>query len=150
MYKKEEINAVINDFEKLIEYFGNKCGGEEMRAQLWLFLWELVAKNKAISRRYVAVALRNEFIRYAKVMQRRRLCEQPLEWWENADEWQNLNTDIEIKELLGRLPEFQRKTVILHEIHGLTFAEIARRKCCTRQAVSQAEKRGLDKLRALM
>ena len=66
MYQKEEVNAVINDFEKLIEYFGNKCGGEEMRAQLWLFLWELVAKKKAISRRYVAVALRNEFIRYTR------------------------------------------------------------------------------------
>lgn len=150
MYKKDEVNRIIGDFENLIEHFGKKCGGEEMCAQLWLFLWELVSKNKAISRRYVAVALRNEFIRYAKVLQSRRLCEQPLEWWENSDEWQNFNAEIEIKGLLEQLPEFQRQTVILHEIHGLTFAEIARRKGCTRQAVGQSEKRALDKLRTLL
>ena len=147
MYHKRDINKITDDCELLIYHYGNKCGGEEMRAQLWAFLWELVVKKRAISKRYVAVALRNEFIRYAKILQEKPRFLHPCEWWERADEWENIEPNIAIKNAVENMSEPLRHALILHRICGFTFEEIAAAKGCTRQAVCNAEKRALDILR---
>lgn len=143
MYHKRDIEQLNEDFAPLIKHFARRCGGEDMAAQLWLKLCELCASGRAISRRYVAVALRNEFIRYARELQRQPqpTDEQP------AVTAEDFTAEIAIKAALAALNAPERSAIIYHRINGYTFDEIARRKGCTRQAINNAEKRGLDKLR---
>ncbi len=143
MYHKRDIEQLNKDFALLIKHFARRYGGEDMAAQLWLKLWELCASGRAISQRYVAVALRNEFIRYARELQR-----QPLPTDKQPDTAAaDFAAEIAIKAALTELSAPERSAIIYHRISGYTFDEIARRKGCTRQAINNAEKRGLDKLR---
>ena len=144
MYHKLDIERLNEDFAPLIKHFSRRYGGEDMAAQLWLKLWELCASGRAISQRYVAVALRNEFIRYARELQQQP---QPTEE-QPAVTAADFTTEIAIKAALAELSAPERSAIIYHSISGYTFDEIARRKGCTRQAINNAEKRGLDKLRA--
>ena len=57
---------------------------------------------------------------------------------------------IELNEAAEALTPKQRETLILHRVHGFTFAEIAARRGCSKQAVSRQEKHALDKLRAVL
>ena len=141
MYHKQDIERLNEDFAPLIKHFARRYGGEDMAAQLWLKLWELCSSGRAISQRYVAVALRNEFIRYARELQRQPTDEQP------AAIAADFTAEIAIKAALTELNAPERSAIIYHRISGYTFDEIARRKGCTRQAINNAEKRGLDKLR---
>ena len=141
MYHKRDIERLNEDFAPLIKHYARRYGGEDMAAQLWL---ELCSSGRAISQRYVAVALRNEFIRYARELQRQPqpTDEQP------AVIAADFTAEIAIKAALAELNAPERSAIIYHRISGYTFDEIARRKGCTRQAINNAEKRGLDKLRA--
>ena len=139
MYHKRDIERLSEDFAPLIKHYARRYGGEDMAAQLWLKLWELCSSGRAISQRYVAVALRNEFIRYARELQRQP---QP-----TAATAADFTAEIAIKAALAELSAPERSAIIYHRISGYTFDEIARRKGCTRQAINNAEKRGLDKLR---
>ena len=143
MYHKRDIERLNEDFAPLIKHYARRFGGEDMAAQLWLKLWELCSSGRAISQRYVAVALRNEFIRYAREMQRQPqpTDEQP------AVTAADFTAEIAIKAALAELNAPERSAIIYHRISGYTFDEIARHKGCTRQAINNAEKRGLDKLR---
>ena len=141
MYHKQDIERLNEDFAPLIKHFARRYGGEDMAAQLWLKLWELCSSGRAISQRYVAVALRNEFIRYARELQPQPTDEQP------AAIAADFTAEIAIKAALTELNAPERSAIIYHRISGYTFDEIARRKGCTRQAINNAEKRGLDKLR---
>lgn len=143
MYHKRDIERLNEDFAPLIKHYARRYGGEDMAAQLWLKLWELCASGRAISQRYVAVALRNEFIRYACELQR-----QPLPTDKQPDTAAaDFAAEIAIKAALAELSAPERSAIVYHRISGYTFDEIARRKGCTRQAINNAEKRGLDKLR---
>lgn len=143
MYHKQDTERLNEDFAPLIKHFARRYGGEDMAAQLWLKLWELCSSGRAISQRYVAVALRNEFIRYARELQ------QPLPTDEQpAAIAADFTAEIAIKAALAELSAPERSAIIYHRISGYTFDEIARHKGCTRQAINNAEKRGLDKLRA--
>lgn len=143
MYHKRDIEQLNEDFAPLIKHFARRYGGEDMAAQLWLKLWELCSNGRAISQRYVAVALRNEFIRYACELQRQPLPTDKQPAVIAAD----FTAEIAIKAALAELNAPERSAIIYHRISGYTFDEIARRKGCTRQAINNAEKRGLDKLR---
>ncbi len=150
MYEPHEISRITADFEPLIRHYARKCGGEEMRAELWAFLWQLVAKGQAINRRYVAVAIRNKFTDYVRLLQRRSIAEQPHEWWENADEWQNFEPTVLVEDLLQQLTYRQRRAVELCELYGFSAAEVAQMDGCSRQAVNRLRKDGLDKLKRLL
>lgn len=150
MYDRNSTTEIITDFEGLIIHYGKKCGGEEMTADLWAFLWDMVAHGKAISRRYVAVALRNEFIRYAKILQRREKALQPPEWWENSPKWEDFDSRIYAEQLLDKLTHKQRRVFELCEFYGFSVAEIARRDGCSRQAINRLRKDGIDKLKSLL
>lgn len=150
MYKRENVTEIITDFEPLIKHYARRCGGEEMSAELWTFLWDMVAHGKAVSRRYVAVALRNEFIRYAKLLQRRERALQPPEWWENSPQWEDFDGDIFAEQLLEKLTYKQRRAVELCELYGFSVAEIAQLDGCSRQAINRLRKDGIDKLKSLL
>lgn len=144
MYQKLDIERLNEDFAPLIKHYARRYGGEDMAAQLWLKLWELCSSGRAISQRYVAVTLRNEFIRYARELQ-----QQPLPTDEQPDAIAaDFISEIAIKAALAELSAPERSAIIYHRISGYTFDEIARYKGCTRQAINNSEKRGLDKLRS--
>lgn len=82
----------------------------------------MVAHDKAVSRRYVAVALRKKFIQYAKLLQRRERALQLPEWWENSPQWEDFDGDIFAEQLLKKLTYKQRRAVELCELYGLTVA----------------------------
>ena len=130
MYHKWDIERLNEDFAPLIKHYARRYGGEDMAAQLWLKLWELCSSGRAI-------------IRYARELRRQPLPtdEQP------AVIAADFTAEIAIKAALAELNAPERSAIIYHRISGYTFEEIARRKGCTRQAINNAEKRGLDKLR---
>lgn len=97
-----------------------------MSTELWTLLQDMVSHDKAVSRRYVAVALREKFIQYAKLLQRRERALQLPEWWENSPQ------------------------VELCELYGFSVAEIARLDGCSRQAFNRLKKDGIDKLKSLL
>lgn len=150
MYEKGEVNQIIEDFRPLILYYGKHFGGEEMNAELWAFLWELVAKGQAKNRHYVAVAIRNKFINYSKVLQKRALTEQPFDRLENAPKFQSFDTRIFLAELLRQLTDKQRRVLKLCEYCGYSIAEVAQMDGCSRQSVNAVRKRALDKIKCLL
>ena len=74
-------SIIIDGFTDLIKYYAGKSPAEDMSSDLMLFLLELISAGRAISRRYVAVAVRNEYIRLSKAEAARRSAEVPY----NAD-----------------------------------------------------------------
>ena len=142
-------SIIIDGFTDLIKYYAGKSPAEDMSSDLMLFLLELISANRVISRRYAAVALRNEFIRLSRAEAAKRNFEAPY----NADICgQEYNTEniIDMKNALRGLPEKQRKTLILHRVSGLTFEELAKRHGTTRQAQYRLEKRAAKNARRLL
>ena len=70
-------SIIIDGFTDLIKYYAGKSPAEDMSSDLMLFLLELISAGRAISRRYVAVAVRNEYIRLSKAEAARRSAEVP-------------------------------------------------------------------------
>lgn len=142
-------DIIIDDFTDLIKYYAVKSSAEDMSSDLMLFLLELISAGRAISRRYVAVAVRNEYIRISKAEAAKRNSEAPY----NADICgQEYNTEniIDMKNALRGLPEKQRKALILHRVSGLTFEELAEKHGTTRQAQYRLEKRAAENARRLL
>ena len=142
-------DIIIDDFTDLIKYYAVKSPAEDMSSDLMLFLLELISANRVISRRYAAVALRNEFIRLSRAEAAKRNSEAPY----NADICgQEYNTEniIDMKNALRGLPEKQRKTLILHRVSGLTFEELAKKHGTTRQAQYRLAKRAAKNARRLL
>ena len=83
MLNYAEKDEILRDFEKLISFYNAKSlrdyGGifDDMDGLLTLFLIELIEHERCISKRYVAVALRNEYIRISKkfLCHKTRRCE---------------------------------------------------------------------------
>lgn len=144
-----EKDIIIDDFTDLINYYAGKSAVEDMKSDLMLFLLELISANRAISRRYVAVAVRNEFIRLSKAEASRRNAEVPYNEDIRGQEYVTEDT-MDIKNALSKLPEKQRKTLILHRVSGLSFEELAKKHGTTRQAQYRLEKRAEKNARRLL
>ncbi len=142
-------SIIIDGFTDLIKYYAGKSPAEDMSSDLMLFLLELISAGRAISRRYVAVAVRNEYIRLSKAEAARRSAEVPYNEEMRGQEY-NAENIIDMKNALRGLPEKQRKTLILHRVSGLTFEELAKKHGTTRQAQCRLEKRAAKNARRLL
>lgn len=142
-------DIIIDDFTDLIKYYAAKSPAEDMSSDLMLFLLELISANRVISRRYAAVALRNEFIRLSRAEAARQSAEVPYNEEMRGQEY-NTENIIDIKTTLSVLPEKQRKALILHRVSGLTFEELAEKHGTTRQAQYRLEKRAAKNARRLL
>ena len=142
-------DIIIDDFTDLINYYAAKSAAEDTGSDLLLFLLELISANRAISRRYAAVALRNEFIRLSRAEAARQSAEVPYNEHIRGQEY-NTENIIDMKNALRGLPEKQRKALILHRVNGLTFEELAKRHGTTRQAQYRLEKRAAKNARRLL
>lgn len=142
-------SIIIDGFTDLIKYYAGKSPAEDMSSDLMLFLLELISAGRAISRRYVAVAVRNEYIRLSRAEAARRSAEVPYNEEMRGQEY-NTENIIDIKTTLSVLPEKQRKALILHRVSGLTFEELAKKHGTTRQAQYRLEKRAAKNARRLL
>lgn len=154
MYKDKDIDRISADFEPLIKHYAKKCRNEserqEMEAELWGFLWDLVKSGRAISKRYVAVSIRNRYIYYSKSVQRAAASETELEPNLAHPTTDDFVEKIAMRDLLDKLGIKQRETIVLHHVCGLSFAEIAKKHNCSRQSATALNNRGLKRLREIL
>ncbi len=155
MYKLNEPERIKKDFEKLIQFYANKIEypeeREEIEDMLWSFLYRLIASGRGISQRYVAVAIRNQYINYSKEIQKRKLLEVEL----TDDKYTGYTKDdfveaIAMRDLLDKLGIKQREAIVLHHVYGLSFDEIAKKRGISRQSVSQLSNRGIKRIREML
>ena len=155
MYKLNEPERIKKDFEKLIQFYANKIEypeeREEIEDMLWSFLYRLIASGRGISQRYVAVAIRNQYINYNKEIQKRKLLEVEL----TDDKYTGYTKDdfveaIAMRDLLDKLGIKQREAIVLHHVYGLSFDEIAKKRGISRQSVSQLSNRGIKRIREML
>lgn len=157
MYRTNETERIKADFEKLIKHYANEFiepqNREDVEAELWCFLYELVNSNRAISQRYVAVAIRNKYIEYCKKIQKKAEHEMKLEVEYGGyvkDDKNNYIEKIEIRDLLNKLGVKQREVIVLHYVNGLSFDEIAKKRGCSRQASARLSNRGIKTLKKML
>lgn len=154
LYKDNDIDRISADFEPLIKHYANKCRNEserqEMEAELWSFLWDLVKSGRAISKRYVAVSIRNRYIYYSKSIQKTAATETEFEPNFAHPTEDDFVEKIAMRDLLDKLGIKQRETIVLHHVYGLSFAEIAKKYNCTRQYTTALNNRGLKRLREIL
>lgn len=155
MYKLNEPERIKKDFEKLIQFYANKIEypeeREEIEDMLWSFLYRLIASGRGISQRYVAVAIRNQYINYSKKIQKRKLLEVEL----TDDKYTGYTKDdfveaIAMRDLLDKLGIKQREAIVLHHVYGLSFDEIAKKRGISRQSISQLSNRGIKRIREML
>ena len=154
MYKADETERINADFGKLIKYYANKCAEreakEEMENELWSFLYGIIKNNRAVSKRYTAVAIRNRFLSRLQEAEKTHACKAELKNICAGYEDDGYVEKIEMRDLLDRLGGKQRNAVILHHVYGLSFNEIAKKHGCARQAASALGSRGIKKLKKML
>ena len=144
MAKNEHLYA---EMEHLVKYYNRKLSEDD--GALWEMLVALVSNDKELSRRYAAVALRNEYIKLSKAEQKR--AEMLADYYEHhGAKSLDIDTLIDLKTALVQLSDKQRDIVLLRYYWGFSVAEIAALNCTSRQAANAALNRALDKLRALL
>ena len=158
MLNYAEKEDILRDFEKLISFYNAKSlrdyGGifDDMDGLLTLFLIELIEHERCISKRYVAVALRNEYIRISKkfLCHKIRRCE----FWDfcvsDCGISQSVENKMLVRDALKSLTAEESKVVKLRYCFGFSCSEIADFKGVSRQSVSQTQKRAIDKIKALL
>lgn len=138
---------LYTDMAKLVEYYNRKLVDDD--GALAELLVNLVNSDKELSKRYAAVALRNEYIRLSKAEQKR--SEIFAEYGENhGTKSPDIDLQIDIKAALSKLSENERKTVLMRYFWGFSVAEIATLNGVSRQAENRRLKIALDKLRVLL
>lgn len=154
MYTLNDTDRLDEDFGKLIKHYARKCEDpcerEAMEAELWAFLYDLVNAGRAISQRYVAVAIRNRFIRVSKENQKQRDTEAEFDDSYIGGVNDSFVEEIEMRDLLDKLGIKQREVIVLHHVCGLSFDEIAKKRGCTRQSTTGLNNRGLKKLKEIL
>ena len=158
MLNYAEKEDILRDFVKLISFYHRKNVrqyGElfdDMDGLLTLFLLELIEAGKCISKRYVAVAIRNEYIRISKefLCLRNRRCEFLDFCKSDFDFTYEVENKMLICDVLKTLTDEQKNVVKLRYCCSFSCSEIADFKGVSRQSVSQTKKRALDKMKTLL
>lgn len=154
MYKIEETERIEADFGKLIKHyaykFENRQDREDVEAELWCFLYTLIESGRGISQRYLSVAIRNKYIAISKAAQEKLKNETNSQNFYGKQEADRFTEKIEMRALLDKLGVKQRKVILLRYVSGMSFAEIAQKYGCSRQASTRICNRGIEELRKML
>lgn len=135
------------DMAKLVIHYNRKLAEDD--GALCELLVNLVNSDKAISNRYAAVSLRNEYIKLSKAKQKR--AEIFAEYCEiHGATSPDIDTRLDIKAALLQLSDRERNAVLMRYFWGFSTAEIAVLNGVSRQAENRRLKITLDKLRTLL
>jgi len=145
--KKAPFYAENARFSRLIEHYARKLKTNSARCDLWGFLWILLAtKQPPPSDRYIAVCLRNEYIRLSK--EKSRTVELLRDF--AAGDSTDFDLRLDLAAALRCLTENERRAVLLTTMQGYTAADVATMLGISRQAVNQCKLRGFAKMRLLL
>lgn len=143
--EKSDFFRENRQFLPLIRYYANRLKSETVDVDLWEFLWLLQAKKQPPSDNYVAVCLRNEYIRISKNIPKYCALDFEISVYDRG-----LDTKIDLKNALFRLTKKERETIILLYYYGFSVDEIGTLHGVSRQAVNKTKNRALERLRNLV
>ena len=140
-------------FSGLIKCYARRLKGESALYDLWDFLFELLASAKRpLSDRYIAVCLRNEWIRMSKAES--ALPVPVEEIYSSSEEAVKIDLRIDFKidfsVALSTLTKKELEVISLHFYYGFSINEVARLNKISPQAVNKTKLRALEKLRLKM
>ena len=143
--EKSDFFRENRQFLPLIRYYANRIKSDTAEVDLWEFLWLLQAKKQPPSDNYVAVCLRNEYIKISKNIPKYCALDFGIAVYDRG-----LDTKIDLKNALFRLTKKERETIILLYYYGFSVEEIGTLHGVSRQAVNQTKNRALERLRNLV
>ena len=143
--EKSDFFRENRQFLPLIKYYANRIKSDTAEVDLWGFLWLLQAKKQPPNDRYIAVCLRNEYIRLSKNCTNFTPIFTPIKE-------KNIDYDIilDLEKSLRKLTKKERSAVLLQVVFGYTSREVGEMLGISSQAVNQCKNRGLTKLRKLV
>ena len=125
-------------FSALIRYYAQRLRDPHAEDELWGFLWLLLATHSPPNDRYIAVCIRNEYIRLSK-------AESKTAQLFEAGRCDDLDLRISVKMAIENCTETQRKYMRALAC-GYSADEIGKLYGCSRQAVNQTKNRCREKL----
>ena len=140
-------------FAGLIKFYARRLKGENALYDLWDFLFELLAgAKKPLSDRYIAVCLRNEWIRMSKAESALPIPVEEI--YSSSEEVIKIDFMIDFKidfsAALMVLTAKEKEVISLHFFYGFSIREIAKHKKLSTVAVNETKLRALKKLRLKM
>ena len=147
--KKSDFFAENQQFSKLIKFYSRKAKEPNIEAELWAFLWCLKQrKPPPINDKYIAVCIRNEYIKLSKFYD--SLKNYQINYSIKDNEFRNYEIFIDLKNALKVLTDKEKNCFILKDFYGFSIYEIASFYNITPQAVSKNRNRAIKKLRNLL
>ncbi len=144
---ENEAFSIKNErFSRLIDHYARKLGGATARLDLWEFLFELQSERGELADPYIAVCLRNEYIKLSKAEQKHRAYQEMFADLASSFD-PNIDLRIDIATALQGLSKLQRDILSLHFYGGYSVEEIAQSKRISRQAVNSCKLRALKKIK---
>lgn len=147
-------SQIFSEFEKLIQCYASRLGGEDAFQELSVFLIELLSKinfspfeNEGDSlKRYIAVCIRNKYIACSK--ENEKLKKNVSVYFENCQKcgFEFLDKPT-LMEAMGLLSKRQRDVLVYKYIYEYSDVEISMFLKISRQAVNRLKNRAIEKLR---
>ncbi|MEW4328798.1 sigma factor-like helix-turn-helix DNA-binding protein [Rossellomorea marisflavi] len=148
---------LLEVFNPLINKYGRLLNGEDTRQDLRFHLLQTTkrlsiqqfkVKSDKVIFSYLAKTVKYEFIRLSKINRKKINFEQSLEIVD-YDDAKNLNSEIELYEMMDVLSKQESFIIECLYIHCLSATELAQYMKISRQAVNQAKNRALEKIKRL-
>ena len=143
--EKSDFFRENRQFLPLIKYYANRIKSDTAEADLWGFLWLLQVQKQPPNDRYIAVCLRNEYIRLSKEYSNFTPISSPI-----LAKKTDYDIAIDLEIALEKITAKERNAVLLQVVCGYTAQEVGEYLGISPQAVNQCKKRGLKKLRNLV
>ncbi len=144
--------VIFSEFDALIRHYGNKSSADDTSQELTVFLLELLYKMELTPfygasgdglKRYISVAIRNRYIAYSRLNDRKN---EYSEFFDVGEETDFLSSYI-IKDALEKLNHRQRQIIINRYIYNYSEKQIGEILGISRQAVNQTKNRAIEFLR---
>ena len=134
-------------FSRLIRFYARRLNEVSAADDLWGFLWILKATaKKPLTDNYIAVCLRNEFIRMSKAKAALPLCVADFTSFGLATVDKPCIT-MDIEKAFESLSLKESEILRLHYVGGYSIDELSKIKKISRQAINKTKLNGLNKMR---
>lgn len=144
--KKDGFFGKNEQFSGLIKFYANRLKEPTAEADLWGFLFELEVTHTAPNDRYIAVCIRNEFIRLSKIEKKVPL---PLEEISLTvgDRTTDREFRLDFQKAFEQLTKVERRAITQQIFLGYSDKTASKINGTSRQNESRNKKRALEKLR---
>lgn len=141
--EKGDFFAENERFSRLIKFYARKIKTDSAELDLWEFLFFLLTSEREIPNdNYIAVCLRNEYIRISKNIPKYCALDFEIKAFDSERD-----TKIDLEIALKNLTKKERETIIMFYYYGYSIEEIGKSQNVSRQSVNKTKNRALEKLR---